>query len=395
MNGLTMKRWSVVAAWAAVVAAVSGCGPMPSGPAMPTMGNSAKPPVVDVERARIDATSRLMQAAEAAKPATRIHAIEAIAQVMPDRAGSVVMQGLRDEDPDVRAAAATAAGELQLALAKERLEEMAMFGTGERDKAAYCSVLGALHRLGDKRRSTEFKALLDDPTELVRGQAAAGVALTGDPRAIAMLKRRLEVEAAPLIKIQLIEAAAKLGDAVAVRKLEGHASLPTDSGIIALEAVARLGTPGAMDLLRVIATKKDQAPLRKAVAFGGLARLGEVGDESFGFCLLALEKPAGVLNRAYGPHHIRVEPEEIGRLQRCAAISLGWMRRREAVGPLQAVMASASDPETRVAAAMSILRIVRPGRAPVVVPAPASRAAEPAARKQPRRPSVQSAGGKD
>ena len=58
---------------------------------------------------------------------------QAIGQVLPDRATAVVLQGLRDGDSGVRAAAATVAATLELQAARPRLAEMAMFDakTGE------------------------------------------------------------------------------------------------------------------------------------------------------------------------------------------------------------------------------------------------------------------------
>ncbi|MCY2926810.1 MAG: hypothetical protein NT031_15500 [Planctomycetota bacterium] len=96
---------------------------------------------------------------------------------------------------------------------------------------------------------------------------------------------------------------------------------------------------------------------------------------------------------------MKVDPAEATRLQRCAAMAIGWMRRREALPDLQAVLAHAEDGPVRVACAMSVLRIV--DRAPGVIrdlPAPSPKAqpaGEPAQRKQPRKPQVHSAEAKE
>ncbi|MCY2931914.1 MAG: HEAT repeat domain-containing protein [Planctomycetota bacterium] len=358
--------------------------------------------VVDRTRARIDAVSRLMQAAESPDPATRACAIEAIADVLPDRAPGVVLQGLRDDDRMVRSAAAMAAGELELASAKARLQEMAMFKTkgAEPDKRVYAAVVGALHRLGDTKHSSDLRDLLGDPDEeLVRAQAALALGLTKEHAAIDLLKRRLDIERSPLVTIQIVEAMARLGDAGALARLEGLAYLPTDSSVAAMEAAARYRTANASDLLRGIAEKPDQSPIRRAIAYGGLARLGETTDANYSYCLSAAQDPQGVLQKAFRPFGIKVEAADVTRLQRCAAVALGWMRRIEAVPELQGALAKAQDGPVRVSCAMSILRIVQPtsvaGRE-LPPPSPKAQApAEPPQRKQPRKPQVHSAEGKD
>jgi hypothetical protein len=192
---------------------------------------------------------------------------------------------------------------------------------------------------------------------------------------------------------------ARLGDSAALAKLEGQAYLPTDSSVAAMESVARYRTPNAVDVLRMIAEKPDQSPLRRAVAYGGLARLGETTDATYSYCLQALRNPRGVLEKAFHPYGIKVEPADVTRVQRCAAIAMGWMRRREAVPELQAVLAKAEDGPVRVACAMSILRIVdRVPGAVRVLPSASPKAqatTEPAQRKQPRKPQAHSADAKE
>ena len=356
---------------------------------------------VDATRARIDATTRLVQAAESGDPATRTCAIEAVGEVLPDRAGGIVLQGLRDEQPMVRAAAAQAAGAMELASAKSRLQEMAMFKTkgAEPDKRVYASVLGALHRMGDTKHSRALRDLLGDPDdESIRAQAAIALGMTKEPAAVDVLRRRLEIELSPLVKIQIVEAMAGLGDSGALARIEGHAYLTTDTSVAAMEAAARLRTPNASQMLRLIADKPDQSPLRRVVAYGGLARLGETSDATYSYCLQAVRTPEGVLEKAFQPYGIKIEPGEVTRLQRCAAVAIGWMRRRDAVPDLQSVMARAQDGPVRVACAMSILRIVQPMAAATdLPPAPpkATAPAEPAQRKQPRKPQVRSADAKE
>lgn len=363
-----------------------------------------KPKVaVDTTRARIDAVSRLMQAAESSDPGTRGSAIEAIAEVLPDRAVGVVLQGLRDEQPMVRSAAAMAAGELELASARERLQEMAMFKTkgAEPDKRVYASVVGALHRLGDTKHSRDLRDLLNEQdAEAVRAQAALALGLTKEPAAVDLLKRRLEIERSPLVAIQIIEAMVRLGDSGALARLEGLAYLPTDSSVAAMEAAARYRTPNAADLLQGIAEKTDQSPVRRVVAYGGLARLGETTDATYSYCLKAVLDPQAVLEKAFRPFGMKVDPADVTRLQRCAGVAIGWMRRIEAVPELQAALAKATDGPVRVACAMSILRIVNPtsvaGRElPPASPKAQAAPPEPAQRKQPRKPQVHSAEGKD
>ena len=84
-------------------------------------------------------------------------------------------------------------------------------------------------------------------------------------------------------------------------------------------------------------------------------------------------------------------------MRRLAAIALGWMKRREAAGPLHAALVDESgDQAVRVAAAMSLMRLfpVRPA-----TPPPATQPDEPAAASTqpapPKPPKLHSAGAKD
>lgn len=382
--------------------------------ALGVMVAGCKPPkpvtVLDRDRARIDARSVLLQAADDRRATTRVYAIEAIEQVLPEAAGPIVRQGLEDSEPLVRSAAAMAAGRLQLTAAKPRLREMAMFKRrgAEREIRAYCSVLGALHRMGYTRHSKDFRMWLFHQAPEVRGQAAAGLGLTGDPAAIDMLKNRLEVEQKPLVRIQIVEALAALGDRAGMEQLEAYVHFRTDDGLAAISAIGRLRTPHAADLARLIINKSDQSPLRLAAAYGTMARTGAATGEAYRYCLRAATAPKTVLEEAFLPHNLAIEPDNVPSLQRLAALGLGWMDRPQAVETLKPLLKN-TDGGVRVAAAMSILRLLGTDVGPAAPPKPEAPAnvtpvkpvdpkdvpADAPVRVRPRRPVIRTAPAKE
>ena len=56
-----------------------------------------------------------------------------------------------------------------------------------------------------------------------------------------------------------------------------------------------------------------------------------------------------MLQKAFGPYGLKIDAAEVSRLQRCAAMSMGWMKRKEAIPELQAVLVKATDGPVRVA----------------------------------------------
>jgi hypothetical protein len=102
-----------------------------------------------------------------------------------------------------------------------------------------------------------------------------------------------------------------------------------------------------------------------------------------------------MLTRAYGGAK-EASATEINSLQGLAAIGLGWMNRTGAIEVLHPLLFS-KDGAVRVAAAMSILRLLGSGptESQGVTPRPASRPGEADLPTVPKPPKLHTAGGKD
>lgn len=356
---------------------------------------------MDPQRARVDARSKLYQAADDADPTTRVHAIEAMADVVGDRAGGVFLQALDDPIPMVRFAAAMAIGDVKCAPAKAKLVKMSAFTpstqTGERQKAAFIAVAYALARLDalSAEPGTELGRLLDDPEKDVRALTAMAMGKIGEPSATGPLKAILENEREPMVLIQLHEALAMLGDQRSASVLEAFTKGQfMDDRLVAIQALARVQYRRAPAVLQSLMDERQPPQVRVAAA-GALARLGQVDPAGYRLCVEAARDPARMLTRAYGGAK-EASATEINSLQGLAAIGLGWMNRTGAIEVLHPLLFS-KDGAVRVAAAMSILRLL--GSVPTepqgVTPRPASRPGEADLPTVPKPPKLHTAGGKD
>ena len=78
-------------------------------------------PAIDRQKAHIDASAALRQAADGPDPVTRANAIEATSQTVGIKAGPLFKQALEDQYPTVRFAAAMAIGDVRYQPAKAML----------------------------------------------------------------------------------------------------------------------------------------------------------------------------------------------------------------------------------------------------------------------------------
>jgi len=342
-----LRRYSAaVLAAAIVISATFGCEPfMPAGR-------------IDTTKAFVDARTTLRQAVEDKDPETRSHAIEAMATASPKQSGAAFVQALSDSNPAVRFAAAMAIGEARYAPAKDKLVAMARDKKLEPDKRVLCAVIYALHRMGETSFTHALGELLFDPEPEVRANAAMVMGKMGEPSATGPLKTLLGDEQEPAVQLQIHESLALLGDSRSRHFLEAYIKgYFLDLRLAALPALARTDPRRAVYVLQKL-LDNDKAPQIRVVAAWQLAELGEVEDAGYNLCLKAAAYPETVMRQAYGwartPSGV-----EIKSLQRLAAMSLGSMKRTEAVGTLHRLLGS-PDGGVRVAAAMAIIKLLQP-----------------------------------
>jgi len=310
--------------------------------------------VIDPAKGYIDARTVVLQAAEDEEPATRSHAMEALAETMGYKAGSIFLQAIADDNPAVRFAAIMALGDVKYTPAKDELLKMA--GDADIDRSVLCAIIYALYRMGDDTYAGALGTLLFDGNKWVRANAALAMGKMSEPSAIGPLRTLLADEQDPAVQLQLVESLAVLGDVRSANLLEAYTKTPfLDDRLVAILAMGRVGSIRSVKALRMLQTSR-QPPRVRVAAAGTLGRLGQFDQEGYELCITAVENPEGFLRKARGPDR-PVAAIEVGSLQRLAAISLGWMGRTEAVSVLYPLLSS-RDGGVRVAAAMSMLRIL-------------------------------------
>ena len=347
---------------------------------------------VNPTRARIDARTTLIRAGDDANPLTRTYAIEALDETLGAEAGGVFKQGLSDPNSLVQFAAAMAVGDTKYAPAKNVLVEMAK-NEGP-DKRVYSAVLYALHKLGDDSQTGDLQRLLFHREKEVRASAAAVMGKMGEPSAIGLLKDLLLNERDPGVKFQVTESLAMLGDEASAQRIEAYTKgYFIDLRLVAIPAVAKFNSKHGPYILQDLL--KDKHPRVRVAAAAALAEIGKTDETSYQYCVRALEEPRKVFAEAAGGKR-KVSDVEISSLQGLSARAMGWMYRYEAVDVLHPFLTS-RDGRVRVAAAMSILRLLTDAGPP---PPKTPKASEPP-KKLPKRgpgvikPKLHTSGGKD
>lgn len=308
------------------------------------------------------ARETLQVSAQDEDPATRWMAIEALAHTVGTKAGPIYIRALSDAEPAVRAAAAMAIGDLSYAPAKTALKAMAEERGGrlwETDRRTYCSVIYGLYKLGDNTHTENLGKLLWDKESQVRANAALVMGKMGEPSGTEPLKMLWNGEQDAMVRIQVVESLALLGNGRAKTLLEAYAKTRfVDEQISAIRAMARVKCPrGVLVIGERLAAKHP--PRVRVVAAGALGRLGKFDYGAYSLCIDSVRNPLAVLKSAFGTDRENTE-DHAKSLQQLAAVALGWIGRDGAVDYLYPLLKDEVGP-VRVAAAMSILRLL-PGQ---------------------------------
>ena len=358
-------------------------------------------PPVEPARACIDAKTVLRQAMDSEEPATRSHAIEALAQTMGAQSGPEFVQSLSDSSVGVQFAAAMAIGDTRYALGKEPLLKMA--GDPTLDKNVMTAVIYALYRLGDDQYANRLGQLLFYPTDKwVRANSAMVMGRMGDRSAVGPLKSEYDDEQDPTVKIQLAEALALLQEQREAAHLEAYVNSPyLDERMIAIPALAKARPFQSRQLLTNLVDSSQQPLLVRIQAAGALAKNGIVSEDSYNLCIQTVKDPQGVLEKSQEWRNDQtpaMQAMTIRSIQSLAAMSLGQMKQSRAVDVLHPLLDN-PDGAVRAAAAMSILKLL-PAYASPPAAQPAQAMPPPSQKSSPARPTAPAAmlrrsGGKD
>ena len=344
-------------------------------------------------RAYVDARWVLLQAAEDPDPQVRTHALEALAVTEGKAVGAVFVQSLKDDRVPVVAAAAMAIGECRYAPALPELVKLAR--NPKTPPKLMCALIYALHRLGNDEFTNTLGALLHHRDKFVRAEAARIMGKMGVPSAVGPLKSLQRDDFEVVVRLNVAEALAMLGDKRSLGLLEAFTkSQFLEDRLIAVAALGKLRHARSVYVLQRLVREADQDPIVRVAAAGSLAELGR--SEGKEYLLKALRDPEGVLRKARGKG-AEIRKTEVVTLQTLAILGL------EKLGDVLAVdlvhpLLSSKQGAVRVAAARAILRLLARYRPRGEVPAPAESGAPAAvgpASRPARRPTLHISGAKD
>ena len=364
----------------AASACLVGCGPAPHD-------------ILDPSVVYLDARAKLLQEAQSGTPVARMQAIEAIAETLAHREGAVFAEAIKDPSPGIRFAAAMAIGDIKYAPARDHLIRMAADKRVEPNKLVFCAVIYSLFQFGNTDYTRELGTLLFDPEKEVRATAAMAMGRIGELSALVPLKRQYSQEQDPTVRLRLVEAMTMLGDDRSASLLEAYTkSQFMDERLDAIRAMESAPAERAAFALRNM-LKDRQPPFVRVAAAGALAAHGEVNEDNFLLCMTAVVQPERMLAES------REGPEtpngaQIDSLRQLGARSLGIMNLDPALPALEPLL---DDPSggVRIAAAMSILKILDAYHEELT---PSVEAPGPVEAAQPERAGgkdLYSAGGKD
>jgi len=282
----------------------------------------------------------------------RANAIEAM-QVVPERALPLAQRGLSDENPGVRFAAVVTAGQLNFNSLKNAIRPLVR----DRNLSVRAAAIFALHKFGDEIDITPLGDMLASQDPGLRANVAMLLGLMGEPSAIPMLHQasnepmpRVGEERVALVRIQIAEAIAKLGDDKALNAVRAgvHSSIG-EVQIVAINAIGALGDEkGAAVLQTLLANQPIEVKLAAAGAIARVARKENFSERGMGQWLTNVEKravPIVVAEAANASVPIRAQ----------AAWTMGWFNDEQTLAALGKLLDD-EDPQVRVTAAASVVR---------------------------------------
>lgn len=363
-------------------ACLVGCGPeIPSD-------------ALDPSSLYLDARTGLLQEVHSRSDQVRMQAIEAIGGTLGQREAAVITDALKDANPGIRFAATMAIGDIGYVPAKDYLLRMAADKNLEPNKLVFCAVIYALFQLDNTDYTPALGRLLFDSEKEVRSTAALAMGKIGEPSALVPLKRQYAQEQDPTVRLRLVEAMTVLGDERSASLLEAYTkSQFMDERLDAIRAMEQAPLARSAYALRNM-LKDRQPPFVRVAAAGALASHGELTKTNFIMCVDAAMEPEKVIARHAGSSPEQITSDQASSLKQLAARSLGQMDMDPALAVLEPLLGDVNG-GVRVAAAMSILKILEDYHEAASPPVTQARPAGITEHYGPGKDDLFTAGGKD
>lgn len=281
-------------------------------------------------------------------PAVRAQAMEAASDLPGDEARLRIRQGLDDDHAGVRFAACMAVGKLKDTGALSSIRSLA----NDADPNVRVGAYFALERMGDYSYRIAWRDMLrghEDP--VVRRNATLALGHLENKEVMPLLRHVAVEDRDDGVRLQALEALALLGERSAINRFEYDAF----GGVgfkqpFALLTLGRVSDPGLLPRLRA---RLRSAPYLEA----RLAAARSLGmheyDDGYDLALKSLTWNKPVKGLPDDP-----PTNQIMRVRSMAALALGDIGDRRALGWLKVQMETPEDPRVQLAAATAILTIL-------------------------------------
>lgn len=321
--------------WATAIAAatLAGC-------TQNTGGVSASP--ADARTLSRRAHDLLVRAAHSDIDVVQAHAIEALVQLDGRESVTHYRSALDAESPLVRMAGCRAIGDVRDTASMNRVRER----LNDSHPLVGLAAAYAVYRCGDKSAGAHLVQALASQDEALRSEAAYLIGKLGDKQATRRLRYASQDRTnSNKVLMHIYAGLAMLGDVEAQGRIIQYSQGDAMSRLIALQTLVENPDSEARDALRVRLADEQDYPVNRLMAARALGKIGSKDGYDF-----ALEMTRYVSKIADDPH-------DQMRVRFNAALALGDIRDRRALGVLASMAETETDERVQVAAAYAICRL--------------------------------------
>ncbi len=318
---------------------VFGCAPTGQSSPSPLRSGPAPTPLSISDDLPAQARQIILEGLADADPQIRANAVEVVASTREVRLTTMVQKLLADPVVPVKFAALLAIGDLEYAPARNDVGPLLNDANPNiKIAAAY-----AMSRLGQPELHKEICAALAGSDQTVRANAALLLGKSGRKEGIRYLYWTLQRDdSSDLVVLQAAESIAMLGDSRIFRKLWTRLiSAYADDRVIGIRAMGALGTDEAESA--IISMLDDPVPEVRLAAAEQMGKRGDAGGEAE--VLAIFEKNLIAEMDAQGQERVKV----------LAALAIGEVATKQAGRYLPQLLQDSSK-KVRLAAAKAVLR---------------------------------------